>query len=90
MWFSQEDRELYGDRGARLTHCPTANLKLASGVADVRAHKSPGITVGIGADGMPCNNRADVFEEMRLAGLKNVALMKAANQRISQWMESQF
>jgi 5-methylthioadenosine/S-adenosylhomocysteine deaminase len=56
-------------RGASITHCPSSNLKLGSGIADVRALREQGITVGIGADGAACNNRLDGFDELRLAAL---------------------
>ncbi len=57
------------EAGASVAHCPSSNLKLASGIADVVALRAAGITVGIGADGAACNNRLDAFEEMRLAAL---------------------
>jgi 5-methylthioadenosine/S-adenosylhomocysteine deaminase len=69
LWFHDEERQLLGERGARIVHCPSANLKLASGVCDVRALREAGVVVALGADGLPCNNRADAFVEMRLAGL---------------------
>jgi 5-methylthioadenosine/S-adenosylhomocysteine deaminase len=55
--------------GTRFTHCPSANLKLASGIADVVAMREAGMLVGIGADGAPCNNRMDPFTELRQAAL---------------------
>lgn len=55
--------------GAAVTHCPSSNLKLGSGIADIVGLRSNGVTVGIGADGAACNNRLDGFEEMRLAAL---------------------
>ncbi|MCA9606053.1 MAG: 5'-deoxyadenosine deaminase, partial [Myxococcales bacterium] len=55
--------------GTRIVHCPSANLKLASGIADVPAMRAAGIVVGIGADGAPCNNRLDAFTELREASL---------------------
>lgn len=57
------------ERGTRVAHCPSANLKLASGIADVVAMREAGIVVGIGADGAPCNNRMDPFTELRQAAL---------------------
>jgi 5-methylthioadenosine/S-adenosylhomocysteine deaminase len=60
---------ILAERGASITHCPSSNLKLGSGIADVRALRDRGITVGIGADGAACNNRLDGFEELRLAAL---------------------
>ncbi len=66
-----DDDELrtLASRGAAVTHCPSSNLKLGSGVADVARLRSAGVRVGIGADGAACNNRLDAFEEMRLAAL---------------------
>jgi cytosine/adenosine deaminase-related metal-dependent hydrolase len=54
---------------ASVTHCPSSNLKLGSGVADVPLLRSKNINVSLGADGAPCNNRLDMFAEMRLASL---------------------
>jgi 5-methylthioadenosine/S-adenosylhomocysteine deaminase len=55
--------------GTRFVHCPSANLKLASGIADVMAMRRHGMLVGIGADGAPCNNRMDPLTEVRSAAL---------------------
>lgn len=55
--------------GTRVAHCPSANLKLGSGVADVPALRGAGVVVGLGADGAPCNNNLDAWVEMRHAGL---------------------
>src|SRR5690606_15356934 len=55
--------------GTRVVHCPSANLKLASGIADVVAMREAGIVVGLGADGAPCNNRLDGWTELRQAAL---------------------
>ena len=52
-----------------LTHCPSSNCKLASGIAPIPRYLAEGITVGLGADGAPCNNTLDAFFEMRLAGI---------------------
>src|SRR5205814_2085037 len=65
---------ILAERGASITHCPSSNLKLGSGIADVRALREAAITVGIGADGAACNNRLDAFEELRLAALLAASL----------------
>lgn len=55
--------------GTHVAHCPSSNLKLASGIARVSAMLERGISVSLGADGTPCNNRLDIFTEMRMAAL---------------------
>jgi 5-methylthioadenosine/S-adenosylhomocysteine deaminase len=52
-----------------VAHCPSSNLKLGSGIAQVAKLRSAKILVGLGADGAACNNSLDGFEEMRLATL---------------------
>ncbi len=55
--------------GAGLAHCPTSNLKLASGIAQVGKMLELDLNVGVGTDGPASNNDLDMFEEMRLAAL---------------------
>jgi len=52
-----------------IAHCPSSNLKLASGFAPVAAMLDSGLNVGLGSDGAASNNRLDLFQEMRLAAL---------------------
>ncbi|HMP75800.1 MAG TPA: amidohydrolase family protein [Kiritimatiellia bacterium] len=63
------ERDLLRDTQTKVLHCPSANFKLASGIAPIPEYLKMGITVSIGADGTPCNNRLDQFMEMREAGL---------------------
>ncbi|MCH8541239.1 MAG: amidohydrolase family protein [Opitutales bacterium] len=51
-----------------LVHCPSANAKLGSGIAPIVHLRELGVPLSLGADGAPCNNRLDMFAEMRLAG----------------------
>ena len=53
----------------QVAHCPTANLKLASGIARTTALQGAGINIGVGTDGAAGNNRLDLLSEARLAGL---------------------
>src|SRR6478735_6900516 len=55
------------NQGVKVSHCPGSNLKLASGIADVPGLLEQGVFLSLGADGAPCNNNLDMFNEMRLA-----------------------
>lgn len=66
---TQAEMNFVAKAGTRFVHCPSANLKLASGIADVTAMRQAGIVVGLGADGAPCNNRMDPWTELRQAAL---------------------
>ncbi|MUT67060.1 5'-deoxyadenosine deaminase [Paenibacillus sp. NEAU-GSW1] len=66
IWLNDEEKRIIKERGVKVTHCPGSNLKLASGVAEIPELIREGVTVGIGADGAPCNNNLDMFQEMRL------------------------
>jgi 5-methylthioadenosine/S-adenosylhomocysteine deaminase len=63
------EQQLIAEHDAKVMHCPGSNLKLGSGIAPVPEMLARGITVSLGADGAACNNRLDMFEEMRLAGI---------------------
>ncbi len=60
---------LLAQQGCSVAHCPTANMKLASGMAPVASLLDAGITVGLGTDGAASNNRLSIFEEMRFSAL---------------------
>lgn len=66
---SDSDMQLMADYGCHIAHCPTSNLKLASGIAPVAKCNALGINIGIGTDGAASNNRLDMFAEMRMAAL---------------------
>ncbi|MGO4344406.1 5'-deoxyadenosine deaminase [Paenibacillus sp. MCAF9] len=66
VWLDEEEKRIIRERGVKITHCPGSNMKLASGVAEIPHLLEQGIDIGIGADGAPCNNNLDMFQEMRL------------------------
>ena len=73
VWLDDDEIQLFGRADAALVHCPGSNLKLGSGIADVRAWRRAGVRCGLGSDGAACNNRLDTFAEMGLAaGLARV------------------
>ncbi|MCI0525059.1 MAG: 5'-deoxyadenosine deaminase, partial [Acidobacteria bacterium] len=65
----ETEMEILRSTGAHVAHCPSSNLKLASGIARVAEMLDRGISVSLGADGAPCNNKLDMFTEMRMAAL---------------------
>jgi 5-methylthioadenosine/S-adenosylhomocysteine deaminase len=69
VWADEQDREILAAHDVKVMHCPGSNLKLGSGLAPVVEMRARGITVSLGADGAACNNRLDMFEEMRLAAV---------------------
>jgi 5-methylthioadenosine/S-adenosylhomocysteine deaminase len=69
VWADDRDQQILADHDVKVMHCPGSNLKLGSGIAPVPEMRARGITVSLGADGAACNNRLDMFEEMRLAAV---------------------
>ena len=67
--FEDDELQALASSGASVAHCPSSNLKLASGVAQVSRMIDLGLNVGLGTDGAASNNRLDMFQEMRLAAL---------------------
>ncbi len=63
------DLDLLSRYGCSVAHCPTSNMKLASGIAPVGRMLGAGLRVGLGTDGAASNNRLDLFQEMRHAAL---------------------
>jgi 5-methylthioadenosine/S-adenosylhomocysteine deaminase len=55
--------------GTRIVHCPSANLKLGSGIARIHDLDARGVQLALGADGAPCNNNLDPWTELRHAAL---------------------
>ncbi|MCM3739711.1 5'-deoxyadenosine deaminase [Oceanobacillus luteolus] len=69
VWLDDEEKRIIKERGVKMSHCPGSNLKLASGIAEVPDMLDRDVNVSLGADGAPCNNNLDMFNEMRLASL---------------------
>ena len=67
VWVTEREQEVLAERDVKVLHCPGSNLKLGSGIAPVAEMRARGISVSLGADGAACNNRLDMFDEIRLA-----------------------
>lgn len=66
---SENEKDILKRKNVRVAHCPSANLKLGSGIANIPDFIKRGISVSLGADGPPCNNNLSAFTEMRLSAL---------------------
>ena len=74
-----DETAMLAAHGCSVAHCPSSNLKLASGIAPVAELIDQNINVGLGTDGAASNNRLDMFMEMRLAALLAKARSGRAN-----------
>lgn len=69
IWLDEAEKDILVQTKTRISHCPSSNLKLASGIAPIPELIERGAEVSISADGAPCNNNLDGFREMRHAAL---------------------
>ncbi|MBL8204452.1 MAG: 5'-deoxyadenosine deaminase [Blastocatellia bacterium] len=69
IWLDENEMTILQQTETKVAHCPSSNLKLGSGIAPINEMLERGISVSLGADGAPCNNRLDQFIEMRTATL---------------------
>lgn len=64
---SDKDIKVLVLKGAAVAHCPGSNLKLGSGIADIKKYKDKGLAVSLGTDGCSSSNDLDMWAVMRLA-----------------------
>ena len=88
VWVDQPEQEILAAHHVKVLHCPSSNLKLGSGLAPVAELRARGVSVSLGSDGAACNNRLDMFEEMRLAAVLQAVRLKpgALRARDVVWM----
>jgi cytosine/adenosine deaminase-related metal-dependent hydrolase len=65
----QTDLDILRETGTTVSHNPTSNCKLGSGIAPIPDMIAAGVNVSLGTDGAPCNNVYDMFREMHLAAI---------------------
>jgi 5-methylthioadenosine/S-adenosylhomocysteine deaminase len=88
VWVDEREQALLAEHDVKVMHCPSSNLKLGSGLAPVAELRARGVSVSLGADGAACNNRLDMFEEMRLAAALQAVRRQpgAVSARDAVWM----
>lgn len=87
VWLTTGEQRLLRETRTRMAHCPSSNLKLASGVARVPELLAQGVSIGLGADGAPCNNNLDIWMELRLAGLIHLPRVGASGLKAMEVLE---
>src|SRR6266571_915606 len=74
VWLTQEDIDKLAQTHTSVSHNPSSNSKLASGVCKVPQMLTSGVNVALGCDGGPSNNDYDLIREMKLAALIHKAV----------------
>lgn len=69
VWLEEPELRILAENHTSIAHCPSSNMKLASGIAPVSEMIRAGVNVGLGCDGGPSNNCYDMFREMKTAAL---------------------
>lgn len=74
----KEDLVILNKYKVNIVHNPASNLKLGSGIANLKAMEQNGVNICLGTDGSASNNRLDMFREMYLASVLQKALFNDA------------
>jgi 8-oxoguanine deaminase len=69
VYLDKSEIGVYADHGCGVAHCPSSNMRLASGAAPILDLVSAGVDVGIGVDGSASNDGSHLLEETRQAML---------------------
>ena len=74
VWLTQADIDKLAQTRTSVSHNPSSNSKLASGVCKVPQMLASGVNVALGCDGGPSNNDYDLVREMKLAAILHKAV----------------
>ncbi len=69
VWVNQEEIGVFAKHNCGVAHCPTSNMRLASGIAPVKEYRAAGVNVGLGVDGSASNDGSHLLAEVRQAML---------------------
>ena len=75
VWFAHavyvngEEVKTFARHGCGVAHCPSSNMRLASGIAPVKEYLAAGVKVGLGLDGSASNDGSHMLAEVRQAML---------------------
>ncbi|MFI5015340.1 MAG: amidohydrolase family protein [Hyphomicrobiales bacterium] len=82
VWLDSDDMKLLADKGASVAHNPGSNMRLGSGIADLRAMLRAGINVAIGTDGSSSSDNQNMYEATRLASFAS----KVRGPDMNEWL----
>lgn len=72
------DFDIMRETGTTISHNPTSNCKLGSGISPIPDMLKAGVNIALGTDGAPCNNTYDMFREMHLAAILHAGVRESA------------
>ena len=90
VWVNDAEIQVFAKHNCGVAHCPTSNMRLASGIAPVKEYRVAGVNVGLGVDGSASNDGSHLLAEVRNAmllarvkeGISGYSLSNDPNRRL--------